>query len=256
MSRLNPVLQKVLGGTLTPANNIAQFASTVTGTPVYTGDPDTIQALAAFSAGGIQASLIQTGGGLNSPVFQELTGLFYLLTYQMKALIQGGMATWLATETYYIGQMTSDGAGQIYVSKTNGNLNHAVTDAANWTPLGSVLKAPPIAKATVCFGPFGAGVGNVTIFSSFNVTNVYRNSVGNYTVNFTTDLGTSTYAFNASPQAGHANTYASGNDGIVTNSVFGSTSYKTGTQLTLYCLTAPGGTLVDPSAISLTVFGP
>lgn len=258
MARLTRYLQKLFAGNdsaLPAASNVAQFASTITGTPNYTKDPATIQALSAWTDGGLYASLINSGGGKNSPVFQELNAVLFLAFRQIQYCLQSGVPEWIATETYYIGQWAQDGAGVAYVSQTNANINNALTDTNNWLPLGTTMKGPGIAKAWVCFGPFAAGIGNVPIFSSFNVTSVYRSAVGTYLITFTNSLGNNSYAFFGSAGTGNAESFAGGNDNIITNSVIGSTSVKTDTQLKIYAQEPTTFGLEDPGAVSLIVFG-
>ena len=52
-----------------------------------------------------------------------------------------------------------------------------------------------LCKAWVNFGYVGS---SITIRSSYNVSNVVRNSVGNYTITFTTPLSDSNYAISTS----------------------------------------------------------
>jgi len=43
-----------------------------------------------------------------------------------------GIQPWSAVTTYNIGDIVTDSVGGVYYSKTNGNLNNAVTDPVNW----------------------------------------------------------------------------------------------------------------------------
>ena len=59
----------------------------------------------------------------NYPIWQEMDGVQYGLSYQLKYLFQNGMPEWLSTETYYTNQYCSYG-GYIYQSLQDDNINH------------------------------------------------------------------------------------------------------------------------------------
>ncbi len=128
MPKLTVAAQKIFGGNLAASGNLAQIGSTITGTPLYTTNPDTIQALTAF----LEGFAAQTMGN-GSPVLQEQNALNFLITRQLAYLQQAGISEWKADITYYIGSYTNV-AGVKYISLQNDNLNHPVTDTAWWRP--------------------------------------------------------------------------------------------------------------------------
>ncbi len=255
MSRLTRAFQKIFAGAVTPSNNIAQFASTVTGTPNYTNDPATIQALAAWENSGLYDSLIQTGGGKNSPVFQELNAVLFLAFRQIQYCLQSGVPEWIATETYYIGQWAQNGAGVAYVSQTNSNINNALTDTNNWLPLGTTITGPGICKAWTCFAGGGA-LGPCFIYSGFNVGSVTKNATGNYTLNFTSGiLNNANYGWSWSLGAANGSTSSLGSDNVLTNAVGSEVCVKTTAQMKVLCVNPATQALENCEVISVMVFG-
>ena len=120
---------------------LGQFGSYAAGSPVYSNDPDTLQALDAFSAG-LGSALINNA----PPAIQDIDGLGYLITRQLAYLFQNGIPEWNAGATYYIGSLVSNGIGGIFISLTNDNTNHALSDTAEWRLLKS-NKVTPITVA-------------------------------------------------------------------------------------------------------------
>lgn len=71
----------------------------------------------------------------NYPIWQEMDGVQYGLSYQLKYLFQNGIPEWLSTETYYTNSYCRVGS-TIYYSLQDNNTNHnpALNDGY-WTPL-------------------------------------------------------------------------------------------------------------------------
>jgi hypothetical protein len=179
MSKITRKAQKIFGGSLTASGNLAQFGSLKAAAPVYSTDPDVIQALAAFLQGWAQAVV-----GSNSPTMQDMNGLFFLICRQLAYLMQAGIPEWNTDTIYYIGSYCQE-AGAIFRSKTDANTDNATTDTNNWEALADTLGSsmPGTAKAwCVIDGHTG------TIFRSFNITSVTKNSTGTFTAEFTTAL--------------------------------------------------------------------
>ncbi len=127
-------------------NQIAQFGSLAAGSPAFTTDPDVIQALSNYLTGWFGAVI-----GANSPAEEDMNAILYLLSYQVAYLLQTGIGEWNSTTTYYIGSFVSSGS-KIYVSLTDTNLNHAVTDATNWKPVGGALYDPGVQTSAYSLG--------------------------------------------------------------------------------------------------------
>lgn len=126
MSKIARFTQKIFGinaGT----DQIAQIGSLNAGTPVYSTNPATLQALSNYLAGWFSVVI-----GSNSPAIEDDNALNYVMTSQLAYLTQAGIAEWDSGTTYYIGSFASDGVGGFYVSLTDNNLNNALTSTSNW----------------------------------------------------------------------------------------------------------------------------
>jgi hypothetical protein len=110
---------------------MAEFGSLAAGSPTtYSGStitPAIIQTLSNYLSGWLSAVV-----GANSPAIEDMNALCYLFAYQLSYLMQLGVSEWDSGTTYYIGSVVQDGAGNLFVSLTNANLNNALTSAANW----------------------------------------------------------------------------------------------------------------------------
>jgi hypothetical protein len=126
MAKITRKTQKIFGASA-GVNQISQYGSLAAGAPAYTTDPETIQALSEYLEGWFSAVL-----GANSPAIEDMNAICYLFGYQLSYIMQAGVAEWDDGTTYYIGSLANDGAGNIYASITNDNLNNALTDTAEW----------------------------------------------------------------------------------------------------------------------------
>ena len=90
---------------------------------------------------------------------------------------------------------------------------------------------------------------NGSIFGSFNVSSVVRNSTGYYTVNFTTAMSDVNYAVTGASKNQNNTTTPFGNNPIAVGPIF----FATG-SIGIVTL-ATTGTLVDPFAVSIAVLG-
>lgn len=133
MARLGRYLQKIFGD-IASANQIAEFgsaaASGFVGGNTYDGTsitPDIVQALSNYDEGYFAAV-----DGEYNPAIEDENALNWLWSRQIKYLTQTGVAEWISTETYYTGNFASDGAGSLYYSLVDTNLNNALTDTTKW----------------------------------------------------------------------------------------------------------------------------
>lgn len=129
MARLSRIKQKIFGSAA-GFNQIGTFGSLAAGSPAYTTDPSTIQSLSNYLSGWYAAVV-----GNNSPVIQDMNAIHFLYARQLAYLMESGVPEWESATTYYVGNIVNV-SGFLYVSLTDNNLNHAVTDGANWRILG------------------------------------------------------------------------------------------------------------------------
>jgi hypothetical protein len=126
MPKLSRKTHRVFAGEAPVQGNIAQFGSEAAGTPNFTGDPEQIQALAAWGAG--------WGGAVvrnKVPPMQDMNALQYAFSYQLAYLLQMGVPEWNEDQEYYRNSFCQSG-GLLYVSKLDGNVRRAVTDTNYW----------------------------------------------------------------------------------------------------------------------------
>lgn len=147
MAAIPRKLQKIFGGSLVAANNIAQIGSTITGTPVYSIDLDVIQSLSAY----LNGFAAQVVNGTNSPVLEEVNAFFRMVTQQLAYLFETGIPEWNVSTTYFKKSIVNDGNGRLYRSLTDNNLANAVTNTTHWIPYDTTLPGTVIDFA-------GAGV--------------------------------------------------------------------------------------------------
>lgn len=126
MAKLLRKNQKVFGSSA-GLNQIGEFGSLAAGSPAFTTDPETVQALANYLTGWFGAVI-----GGNSPAIEDMNALCFLFAYQLSYLMQTGVPEWNASTTYFIGSLVNDGSGALYYSLTNNNTNNALTSSSNW----------------------------------------------------------------------------------------------------------------------------
>lgn len=137
MSRIDRKHQKVFAG---GASNNGQFGSAQAGTKITSNDLDTLQALAAWSAGWNSATI----SGERLPTLEEMQALHYITTTQLAYLFQEGVAEYNADTEYHENSVVKkSGTYELYGSLTNNNTGNALpsqTDNANWQYLGDLAQ--------------------------------------------------------------------------------------------------------------------
>jgi microcystin-dependent protein len=137
MAQLTRKQQSIFCGNVPALNNISQFGSLKAELPIFSDDPDTIQALAAWGQGWKSATVEE-----QAPPLQDMNAIQYLFSRQLAYIFQAGTPEWLSTETYYIGAIARDASGNMYTSLQNSNTNHALTDTSYWKSLRTLLGTP------------------------------------------------------------------------------------------------------------------
>lgn len=129
MSKILRKAAQIFGVSAGP-NQLAQVGSLAAAAPVFSTDPDTIQALANYAAGWFSCVV-----GANSPAIEDMNALCYLFAYQIAYSLQAGIAEWDATTPYYTGSVVTINAVP-YVSIVDNNVNHnPATAILFWKPL-------------------------------------------------------------------------------------------------------------------------
>ncbi len=137
MAKLTRKTLSVFAGS---AANNGQFGSAQAGTKVTSTDPATIQGLAAWAQGWLDA----VEGGQNLPALEEFQGVEFVHSYEIAYLLQEGIPEYDAGTTYFTNSIVkAAGTYEIYGSKIDTNLGNALTDAAAWELLGDLSLIGP-----------------------------------------------------------------------------------------------------------------
>ena len=99
--------------------------------PEYAATPNDVQKLTNFEDG-------WNGSTENDskPSFEDSNGILFALTYNVRYLMQRGIAEHSNLTDYYIGSLVTSG-NVLYRSLTDANIGNAVTDVAHWEPFTS-----------------------------------------------------------------------------------------------------------------------
>lgn len=184
MAKITRCTQKVFAGSVTATGNNAVFGSLKAGSPTYSNDPATIMSLAAWGQGWPDATI-----GNQSPARQDFSGFQLVTTSQLAYILQEGIAEWDSGTTYFTNSIAKSGS-TIYRSITDNNVGNAVTDTTNWE---IYIQQGGAARALVCFDGTGSNGTNQTIKSQLNVSSVFKNATGDYTITFTTPFANTNY---------------------------------------------------------------
>lgn len=128
MSKLTRVTHTIFGGSApAAANGIAQFGSKQAGTPTYTTNIATLQALAAWLNG--WGSAVVSG---KVPPLEELNAAFLEPSYQIGYMLEMGIPEYDAGTTYYTNSICQSG-GFIYKSLVDNNLGNTPSSSpSDW----------------------------------------------------------------------------------------------------------------------------
>lgn len=154
------------------ASHSGQFGSKAAGAPVNTLDPNTIQALPAFTNNGWIDAIV---GANKQPFNEDMNGLFRLIFYQFCSIFQDGIPSWNAGTIYFTGSIVrKDGTSELYGSLTDNNTGNALpnqTSNGNW----NFLNPQTVAVGTIT--PVGNGVtfGNLLCDGTAYATAAFPN---------------------------------------------------------------------------------
>lgn len=164
MPKLTRYLQKIF------ANNSNEVGVFGTGVDKETSkNVETLQS-AEYEGGWSEAIITNK----NYPIWQEMDGVQYGLSYQLKYLFQNGIPEWLSTETYYTNSYCRYGS-DIYYSLQDDNTNHnpALHDGW-WTLLNHANKdltnLSSLGNARLQYAPFSINAGSVSAGNNNTLT--------------------------------------------------------------------------------------
>lgn len=125
-TKLTRYTQKLFAGSA-GTNQLAAFASMVSGTPIYSDNLETLQT-SAYTQGWLSAVANNT-----APFMQEFNAVQYGFSYQLAYLLQTGLAEWSISETYFTNSYCQYN-GNVYKSLVDNNLgnNPSTDDGTNW----------------------------------------------------------------------------------------------------------------------------
>ena len=150
MVALTRVTQKIFASDPQGVEQLAQIGSLAAGAPAFTNDDaELMQDLPNFLEGWFSLVL-----GENSPAIEDRNSLDYLITRQLAYIFEKGVPEWIATTNYFIGSIVQV-AGDTYVSLTNDNLNHPVTNETYWRDAGKYFNARLVNGRIVPLNPVG-----------------------------------------------------------------------------------------------------
>lgn len=121
----------------------AQIGSLRVGAPLFSKDPDVLQALSNYQSGWFSIAM-----GTNSPALEDMNAIQFVFAYMIAYMFENGVAEWQSATTYYTGSIVNVG-GKLYKSLIDNNTGNAVTDGTKWKPASSVSLNSIVADYTV-----------------------------------------------------------------------------------------------------------
>lgn len=146
MSVLSRVTQLLFGSTA-GGNDVEQFGSLAAGSPNYTSNPATIQALSAWLQGWRGAVV-----GSNLPAIQDMNAAFLVAFYQLAYIFQEGIAEYDSATNYNQYSLVQSG-GIVYQSVSANNLGNLVSNATFWTRFKQPTQSPTQTIYSTAQGP-------------------------------------------------------------------------------------------------------
>lgn len=126
MAKLARKTQKLFGEN-SQNNEMTSFGSPTLGTPKFTRDLDIIQS-AEYLKGWFPTIL----EGAIRPFAEDMNGMFYLFTYQLKYLLEQGVPEWDTATTYYTNSICKYGT-ELYISLVDNNTgNNPISTTGYW----------------------------------------------------------------------------------------------------------------------------
>lgn len=129
MSKITRIFQNLFGET-GDQSHFGQFGSRVASPPGFkTKDPNSIQALSAFTGNGIYDAINSSN---KAAFLEDLNGLFLLAFRQIAYVLQDGIPEWETATAYYTGSIVrKPGTTELYGSLSDANIGNALPSRAN-----------------------------------------------------------------------------------------------------------------------------
>lgn len=131
--------QKIFANSGNYANVIAKFGSYKGGEPSYSDDPDVIQGYTgATGHTGLTGQNAWSEGWFAAvdnnlcPTIQDMNAFFYVVTRQIKQMMESGLPEWISTINYCLGSFVRNSDGIIFISLVDNNLNNVLSDTSKW----------------------------------------------------------------------------------------------------------------------------
>ena len=126
MAKLERKTQKLFGEN-SAQDEMTSFGSPTLGTPTFTRDLDVIQST-EFANGWFPTIL----DGAIRPYAEDMNGMFYLFTYQLKYLFEQGIPEYDAGTKYYTNSICKYGT-DLYISLVDDNIgNNPISTTGYW----------------------------------------------------------------------------------------------------------------------------
>ncbi len=180
MAKISRATHTVFGGT-GPSSAFAQAGSLVAGSPEFTKDIATIQALPAWNAG-IQAMVYPANKAI---LLEDLNSIIFEHSTQVAYILQEGLPEWDPNTTYYEGSVVQDniGGAQWYVALQTSTGQTPPSSASNtywqWVNppvavMGATLAGGAVPKISASAPGTGPGGSQAIVASAIsdNGTNV------------------------------------------------------------------------------------
>lgn len=186
---------------------------------------------------------------------EAVTGNFYV---DGNAVITGTtINTGAVTNTGNVsvgGNLTVTGTTTANLATTSTAVTQTSTDSSTKIATTAFVSATNPFRAWVNFNGVGTTVGsNLTVNSSFNVTNVVYEGAGIYTINFTTNITDSNYVVIATGCASSGSSVGNPTVGLQANPVTATPALKTTSQVRIVSAKDSTGIATNQSNISVLI---
>lgn len=127
MAEIERKAQKVFGGNLSPAGNIAVYGSKLAGTVAYSKNLDVIQNNSWL------VGLLGSVSPSKAPYLQDLNAIFYVITTQLAYIFQAGVPEWNSETEYFANKSIVRYGDKVYIAISNNtNVNPESEGNTSW----------------------------------------------------------------------------------------------------------------------------